>query len=398
MSNSTRIFTVKGIFLFSLYLYLIGIVYGRNTTISTLSHIISCLKNAPLSSTSIEALDHLVLPDENHYQTLLKATAKYRDIPIHSAAGYHGPWIENHFIRTFMGKPLEYFGGMVPLFIQWTDIHVYELATPVDRRNKSIPLYNGGKMFADIARLLRKDIVYAAVSQDDDGLLQLTTLRPNVMSISAGGFGHIAIPLIKGELPYKAPAASMLEGSVGLHNLSSTLSLNRTPPTLVGFYGQPRPRLARHALLQEITAHLKRLSIPVTQHPTDSWSSAVADTTLNLAPRGYGRTSYRLAEIVQIGRVPIYLFTDIPWLPYALSPAAFSTVGISGKQGALRAVALEMAALLSSREQLRAKLEAVKNSRRWFTYDGVLEQLEIFFSTSGSGGLLTCSRHPLSSH
>jgi hypothetical protein len=35
-----------------------------------------------------------------------------------------------------------------------------------------------------------------------------------------------------------------------------------------------------------------------------------------LAPRGYGRSSFRFFEILQLGTVPIYIYDDIEWLPY----------------------------------------------------------------------------------
>ena len=35
-----------------------------------------------------------------------------------------------------------------------------------------------------------------------------------------------------------------------------------------------------------------------------------------LAPRGYGRSSFRFFEIFQLGSVPIYVWDDIEWLPY----------------------------------------------------------------------------------
>lgn len=34
---------------------------------------------------------------------------------------YSGPWIENYFIDRFVNKPLQSFGGIFPLFVQWTD-------------------------------------------------------------------------------------------------------------------------------------------------------------------------------------------------------------------------------------------------------------------------------------
>lgn len=52
---------------------------------------------------------------------------------MHYAAGYHGPWLENVWIDMFYKKKYLYdssssfclsddFGGMIPLFIPWTDV------------------------------------------------------------------------------------------------------------------------------------------------------------------------------------------------------------------------------------------------------------------------------------
>ena len=44
------------------------------------------------------------------------------------------------------------------------------------------------------------------------------------------------------------------------------------------------------------------------------------DTTINskfcLAPRGYGRSSFRFFESLQLGTIPIYLWNDKNWLPF----------------------------------------------------------------------------------
>ena len=48
-------------------------------------------------------------------------------------------------------------------------------------------------------------------------------------------------------------------------------------------------------------------------------------TMLNLAPMGMGRASFRLAEIIQLGRIPVYLYEDFPWCPYAGTGACHVT-------------------------------------------------------------------------
>jgi hypothetical protein len=35
-----------------------------------------------------------------------------------------------------------------------------------------------------------------------------------------------------------------------------------------------------------------------------------------LAPRGYGKSSFRFFEIFQLGCIPIYVWDDVEWLPY----------------------------------------------------------------------------------
>jgi hypothetical protein len=40
------------------------------------------------------------------------------------------------------------------------------------------------------------------------------------------------------------------------------------------------------------------------------------DSKFALAPRGYGRGSFRFFECFQIGTIPIYLWNDIEWLPF----------------------------------------------------------------------------------
>jgi hypothetical protein len=61
---------------------------------------------------------------------------------------------------------------------------------------------------------------------------------------------------------------------------------------------------------------------------TNNWSASVdigkqynfIDTTLKskfaLAPRGYGRSSFRFFEIIKLGAIPVYVWNDIEWLPY----------------------------------------------------------------------------------
>merc|ERR1719434_104755 len=42
----------------------------------------------------------------------------------------------------------------------------------------------------------------------------------------------------------------------------------------------------------------------------------MADSRVSLVPRGFGRTAFHLAETIQKGLVPVYVYDDVPWVPY----------------------------------------------------------------------------------
>ena len=203
---------------------------------------------------SAQALDKLHFPSDaqEHYSELLAATKPFRtNIPVHSAVGYNGPWLENHFISRFVDKPLAYFRGLIPLFVQWVDIHVVTFnETEKAHPTMSIPFNTHVTLPKTIQGMLRPDVLYVAVNQDDQGLGALTLNMPNVISFSAGGYGHIPLPLIKGEVPYQAPGKWTAD---------------------VGFFGNPRPRLARHMLLAEVRRHATEMRMKSNFYPSSEW-------------------------------------------------------------------------------------------------------------------------------
>ena len=58
--------------------------------------------------------------------------------------------------------------------------------------------------------------------------------RPNILVLSAGGFGHVPIPLVKGEITYRLPKSV------------------RDFQWDIGFVGNNRPLLSRHLILAEM--------------------------------------------------------------------------------------------------------------------------------------------------
>ena len=125
-----------------IFMLKIDLTYSEGDSLSeraarTYEKIIPCLKNNKMvhdfNASSFKFPDDA----EAHYKELLEKTIPHRVVPVHDWASFHGPWIENHFIQHFMSKPLSYFNGLIPLFVQWVDIHVYEFTS--EHKNKSIP-------------------------------------------------------------------------------------------------------------------------------------------------------------------------------------------------------------------------------------------------------------------
>ena len=114
------------------------------------------------------------------------------------------------------------------------------------------------------------------------------------------------------------------------------------------------------------------------------------------SPRGFGRTSYRLAEVVQLGRVPVYLYDDVPWVPYEGTNLSLASFGFAGQMGRLRATAKAMKRAAESADEFRALLGNVKRARAHYTYGGVMRQIEAFLRDpfGPGGGELRCARLP----
>ncbi len=168
---------------------------------------------------------------QSHYIFLLNKTEKFRQSPIQLSGNENQePYIEKRFIDTFSRNNLTYFGGMVPLFVQWTDYQQLH-------KNESVK-HDEHIMFREILKYMRPDVLYVTVAQANKGLSLFRNVK-NVLVLSAGGVGQIPIPLSKGVI-----AHSPL-------NLMQLASYNP-----LGFFGS-LDHGPRHSLIDELRSALK---------------------------------------------------------------------------------------------------------------------------------------------
>jgi hypothetical protein len=120
----------------------------------------------------------------------------------------------------------------------------------------------------------------------------------------------------------------------------------------------------------------------------DDWRSVMKDSCVSLAPRGTGRTSYRLMEILQAGFIPVHIYSDIPWVPY---PKIFSNLGFSASIDNLpELLDILRKMTVEDFEQREVTIESYRESH--LSVKGIMEQIGLFMKDAGD---LACGLSPV---
>jgi len=113
---------------------------------------------------------------------------------------------------------------------------------------------------------------------------------------------------------------------------------------------------------------------------TNSVPQAAADTfiktTLNskycLAPRGFGRSSFRFFEAMLLDTVPVYFWDDNEWLPYK-DILDYSKFSVSIHESEIDKTAQILKSI--SHERYLSMIEELKRVRPYFTLEGMSEYI-----------------------
>jgi hypothetical protein len=207
---------------------------------------------------------------------MVTVPAKFRPI-----ANYvHPPYcnkemIEQYFFNHFSG----YHGDRVYLPIFWTNYYVMNGYEKGDHSELHKYLDS-----------LDKNKKYFTVVQYDDGVLW----KPadlDLLTFAAGGIGDIPIPLLPSHMPFPYTNGCKVEKSIGV--------------SFIGGITHP--------------IRSKLMKIPGVTYGNgmnpQMYLDTIAKSAFTLAPRGYGKTSFRLYEALALKSVPVYV-SDEFWLPY----------------------------------------------------------------------------------
>ncbi len=115
-----------------------------------------------------------------------------------------------------------------------------------------------------------------------------------------------------------------------------------------------------------------------------------SDSRFSLTPRGYGRTSYHLCETIQVGLVPVHVYSDVPWVPYADLFKEIGFVSDSTNTGLGNLVSELKGISLQQFEEKERRIESLISSH--FSVAGVLQQISLFMR--GEANDLRCQALP----
>jgi hypothetical protein len=150
---------------------------------------------------------------------------------------------------------------------------------------------------------------YFTVVQHDDG--PLLHLPKNTIVYGACS-GNIPIPLIYEDSIHtleSVPKKSFFQKKI-LCSFVGNITSNHVQPnvrdTMMNRLTSP------NFLLYHSGGWNPNVSIPLQQKFID----ITVNSKFSLAPRGYGRGSFRFFECFKLGTIPIYIWNDVEWLPF----------------------------------------------------------------------------------
>lgn len=257
---------------------------------------------------------------------------------------YHkGDYFEEFFFKRFFNdfknceiNSIKY----IPIF--WTNCYTNKVFT-----KKSYNIQN-------ILDTLNNDELYFTISQHDDCIYEV--LPKNTIIFSMGGNkvsqNIIPIPLICSSLNYP--------------KLKKDINIS-----FVGSLTHP----IRNKILQEYYQDkdflfiTKEWQLKNTQNEINLFQDIMSRSVFTLSPRGYGKTSFRLYESMQLDSIPVYV-SDYHWLPWK-NEIEWNNLVITIEEDEIRTI----------KERIQntdiVKFNQYKNSifNDYFTYEGVYKNI-----------------------
>ena len=251
--------------------------------------------------------------------------------------GYCGPWIEEYYFDYFIKTNPD--TDRIYLPISWTNCHIY--CTKEEKEALRTFVFNldpNFKYFSviQIARGLHHPALNIHIPDGIDMLL-----------FSAGGYttakgtDNVPIPLLKAPLKRK---------------------LETGRKHIVSFVGS----LSSHPLRHEL--HTKYSNMFYFASGND-WETTMESSFFSLCPRGYGPTSFRLYEALQLESVPIYVWDEEILLPFS-DLIDWSTISVIVHRTEINGLLLNVL-----ERNLTEYMAEIKKVKHYFSYSFTMQYI-----------------------
>ena len=294
---------------------------------------------------------------------------------------YFEKYFYNYMMRGYHNGTIDkaIYDRYIPVF--WTEVQISKryddtLLTKVKTEDNDF-LWT----LWDLLRDLPPNKTYFTVVQHDDGIV-FSSKSTNLITFGMGGIGNIPIPLTYDE------------------NLSFDTYKNSEKTVFCSFVGS----LTHPCRKQMVEAFSSRAEVAdriswsnraevadrstMTNKPdifivVDDWTNQIQEekqtlylqvmgkSRFTLAPRGYGKTSFRLYEALRMGSIPVYIYDD-PWLPYQ-DILDWSKMAVLVHVDELDGLYERL--LNIGDDEVAAYLAYYNNHSHLFSYDGICEYI-----------------------
>lgn len=249
-------------------------------------------------------------------------------------AGYRGPWFEEHFAARHGGDA---FPGAEYLPIFWDNFFAHAQGHAFLPGEFAIRFRAMWNLLAELAATDRAYFTIQGIY--DFPIWNWHRFPRNVLVLAGNGYGDLAIPLLKGDRPFRRPPKNL---SVSFMGRTETDEVRRRMQAVFA-----------DAALFDCGAH---------------WEEVMGRSHFSLCPRGLGPASFRMYEALSLGSIPAYIWERWRWLPYAeeLDWSEFSMVAEAGQMVALKESILGMPP--ARVRQMQDRIAAVYDA--YFSYTG----------------------------
>ena len=264
----------------------------------------------------------------------------------------NGRYMEEYFYDYVMSHKDEINSERVYIPAFWTNLQIH----PNFQSMKS----NYDILLKRAYSLMPEDTKYFTIVQNDLGVE--LTLPPNTLVFGAC-FGDIPLPLI-----YEDTTNRLLNTTRSFHrkHLASFVGTHTTHPLRNKLFLQigRKPNFKFDSKGDWSNVIPERLA--------ENFINSTLSSKFCLAPRGFGRSSFRFFEAMLLDTVPVYFWDDIEWLPYK-DILDYSKFSVSIHDNDIPRTAEILKSI--SNEKYLSMVEELKKVRHYFTLEGMSDYI-----------------------